>query len=74
MIPQEYQFMEHKTEDYRVEVFLHCLNSTRSKIKLITIKSSYMKTTQLIVRRIRIRSRAACESACRASPGPYDGP
>ena len=26
-----------KTEDYRVEIFLHCLDSTCSKIKLITI-------------------------------------
>ena len=26
-----------KTEDYRVEVFLHCLSSTCSKMKLITI-------------------------------------
>ena len=30
-------FARYKTEDYQVEVFLHCLDSTRSKIKLIPV-------------------------------------
>ena len=52
-----------ETEDYRVEVFLHCLDSKCSKIKLITINILFMKIRQLVVRRIPVRSPATCESA-----------
>ena len=57
--------MQQKTEDYRAEVFLHCANSTCSKIKQITINILFYKTRQLVVHRIRIRSPATYESASR---------
>ena len=42
---------------------LSALHFTCSKTKLITINILFMKIRQLVVRRIRIRSPAPCESA-----------
>ena len=45
-----------KTDDYRVEVFLHCLNFACSKIEVITINIPFScDIRQLVIGRIRIR-------------------
>ena len=66
MIPQQKQFMQHKRQDYQSEIFLHCLDSTCSKIKLIIVNVLFNEDET--IGRIRIRSLATCESALKAFP------
>ena len=53
-----------------MDVFLHCLDSTCSKIELITINTLFINIRRLVVRRVRIRSLATCETAFTDTP--YD--
>ena len=71
----EYQFMHHKTVDYRAEVVLHGLSSTCFKIKIITIfvlfyKDKTIDQTSYPYRRLpRVNQSQGLSPAASLAPG-----